>query len=68
MLWVVRCQRELGDWDMTLNIPAYECQIHLFVCDGERERKRASLFLFGVGGGIITRRNDSKCALMSLNK
>lgn len=68
MLWVVRCQRELGDWDMTLNIPAYECQIHLFVCDRERERKRASLFLFGGGGGIITRRNGSKCALMSLNK
>ncbi len=67
-LRVVSCQRGLAERDMTLNIPACECQIHLCLSDREREkeRKRGSLFLFRENKNLT--RNRSKCVLMPLKK
>ncbi len=41
-LRVVSCQRGLAERDMTLNIPACECQIHLCLSDRERKKERIS--------------------------
>lgn len=46
-LRVVSCQRGLAERDMTLNIPACECQIHLCLSDRERKKERISIFVQG---------------------